>query len=81
MCLQMKVLEESTDVMGSAISHNEIQKTGIAASKSIEKPSILRGLFSSYNVYLVAWCSATSFIHLAGMGKFWDLVPILGTVL
>lgn len=71
MCLQMKVLEEPTDVMESALSHNEIQKMGIAASKSIEKHNILGGLFSSYNVYLVLWSSAISpFSHLAGVGKF-----------
>jgi len=71
MCLQMKVSEEPTGVMGNAISHNEIQKIGIAASKSVEKPSVLGGLFSSKNVYLVAWSSGTLlFIHLDGMGKF-----------
>ena len=46
MCLQMKVLEEPTDVMGSAASHSETQKSGTAASKSVEKPSMLGGLFS-----------------------------------
>lgn len=38
MCLQMSVLEEPIDVVGSAASHKEIQKIGIAASKSVEKP-------------------------------------------
>lgn len=71
MCLQMKVLEEPTDVMGSALRHNEFQKIGIRGFKSTEKPGVLGGLFSSCNVYLVAWSSATCpFIHLAGMGKF-----------
>lgn len=37
-----------------------MQIIGVAASKSIEKSGILGGLFSSYNVYLLAWSSATS---------------------
>lgn len=40
MCLQMKVLEEPTDVMGSAVSHKEIQKIDTAASESIESLNI-----------------------------------------
>lgn len=77
-----RVLEEPTDVMGSAVCHSEIQKIGTAAPKSIEKPGILGGLFSLCNVYLVLWISATSpFICLAGIGKFGGLVSILGTVL
>lgn len=73
MYLQMKVLEEPTDVMGSTLSHNEFQKIGIRGCKSIEKPGVLGGLFSSYNVYLVAWSSA--FYSLSGDGEVfhWSL--------
>lgn len=64
LCLQTKVPEECTDVMGSVISHTKIQIIGLAASKSVEKPGALSGLFSSCNVSLVAWISAVSpFTH------------------
>lgn len=64
MCLQMKVLEKCTDVMGSVISHTEIQIIGLAVSKSAEKPGALGGFLSSCNMYLVAWISAVSpFTH------------------
>lgn len=60
----MKVLEECTDVMGSVISHTEIQIIGLAASKSVEKPGAVGGLFSSCNVYLVIRISTLSpFTH------------------
>lgn len=60
----MKVLEECTDMMGSVISHTEIQIIGLAVSKSVEKPGALGGLFSSCNLYLMSWISAGSpFIH------------------
>lgn len=67
----MIVLEDPTDVMVSAISHNEIQKVGITASKSIEKFGILGGLLSSYYMYWDAWSSATSFYSLS-----WDGVVL-----
>lgn len=72
MCLQMEVLEECTDVMGSVISHTEIQIIGLAASKSVEMPGALGGLFSSFSWQGFQLCLLllTSFIHLAGLGKF-----------
>lgn len=80
----MRVLEECIDVMGSVISHTEIQIIGLAASKSVEKPGALGGLFSSCNVYLVARISVVSpfthfFYSLSWAGEvlsfglyFWD---------
>lgn len=60
----MKVLEECTDMMGSVISHTEIQIIGLAASKSVEKPGALGGLFSSCKLCLMSWISAVSpFTH------------------
>lgn len=67
--------------MWSVISHTEIQIIGLAASKSVEKPGALGGLFSSCNVYLVTWISVVSpfyslllFTQLGqGSSKFWSL--------
>lgn len=73
-------------MMGSVISHTEIQIIGLAASKSVEKPGALGGLFSSC---IVSWWHGfqlclllfTSFILLAGLGKFHVLISIFRTVL
>lgn len=51
-------------MMGSVLSHTEIQIIGLAASKSVEKPGALSGLISSCKMCLVAWISAVSpFTH------------------
>lgn len=74
-CLQMKVLEECSDVMGGVISPTEIQITGLAASNLLK--SLVHWVGSLVHVVCTCWHGfqlclllLTSFIHLAGLGKF-----------